>query len=381
MKRIGIVGGGQLARMLALAGRRLGVACEVLDPAEQPCAASVARHLRGDFDDLQALDRLVADCSVATFDFENVAVAPLAHLAQRMPVRPPPKALAVAQDRLEEKRFIAELGIPVAPFRSVDTLHDLRAAVDELGGPCLIKTRRFGYDGKGQWKLRDSSDCESVWAALAGTPAIAEAWVPYQRELSLIVVRDAQADHRLYPLTENHHVDGILAHSLAPATADAALAAEAKRLAFALVDALDYVGVLAIELFEVDGHLMVNEIAPRVHNSGHWSIEGAHCSQFENHLRAVTDLPLGDAEARGCSLMLNVIGQWPDRQALLACPGVNIHDYEKAPRPGRKIGHLTVCADHPNELGERAQRLFVAAGKSALWPALRERIAAISVQR
>ena len=381
MKRVGIVGGGQLARMLAMAGRRLGIRCEVLDPAERPCAASVARHLRGDFDDLQALDHLVEDCSVATFDFENVAVGPLAHLSQRMPVRPPPKALAVAQDRLEEKRFISELNIPVADFLAIDRREDLDAAVDRLGLPCLIKTRRFGYDGKGQWKLRERADCDAVWNALQGTPAIAEAWVPFKRELSLIVVRDARADHRLYPLTENHHVEGILCYSLAPAAADDALRLEAERLAFRLADALDYVGLLAIELFEMDGHLMVNEIAPRVHNSGHWTIEGAHCSQFENHLRAVTDLPLGDASARGYTLMLNVVGQWPQREALLACAGVNIHDYEKSAREGRKIGHLTVCADSVEELALRSRALLTAAGRPALWENLQPRIKALQGQR
>ncbi len=377
MRRVGIVGGGQLARMLALAGRRLGIRCDVLDPAENPCAAPVARHLRGSFEDTQALDHLVADCGVATFDFENVAVAPLQHLAQRMPVRPSPRVLAIAQDRLEEKRFIRGLGIPVAEFHTVDSLQDLRAAAVQLRLPCLIKTRRFGYDGKGQWKLTQLDDCERVWSELEGTPAIAEAWVPYRREVSLIVVRDAQANHRLYPLTENHHVDGILGYSLAPAPTSCEMQAEAESLAFRLVDALDYVGVLAIELFEMDGHLMINEIAPRVHNSGHWTIEGAHCSQFENHLRAVTDLPLGDAAARGYSVMLNVIGEWPECEGLLACAGVNVHDYEKTPRPGRKIGHLTVCADSVEELHGRAQALLRAAGRGELWAGLQPRIAAM----
>jgi len=377
MKRVGIVGGGQLARMLAMAGRRLGIRCEVLDPAEQPCAAAVARHLRGAFEDPVALDHLVADCSVATFDFENVAVEPLQHLAQRMPVRPSPRTLAIAQDRLEEKRFIEGLGIPVAAFRPIHSLDDLRSAAEQLGLPCLIKTRRFGYDGKGQWKLNELADCERVWSELQGTPAIAEAWVRYRREVSLIVVRDGLANHRLYPLTENHHVDGILGYSLAPAPASAVMQAEAENLAFRLVDALDYVGVLAIELFEMDGHLMVNEIAPRVHNSGHWTIEGAHCSQFENHLRAVTDLPLGDASARGYSLMLNIIGDWPERERLLSCPGVNVHDYEKSPRPGRKIGHLTVCADSVGELQNRVQALLRAAGREELWAGLVPRMAAM----
>jgi 5-(carboxyamino)imidazole ribonucleotide synthase len=363
MKRVGIVGGGQLARMLALAGHPLAIQCDVLDPAPDPSAATVLRRqFAGGFEDRAALEALADDCDVVTFDFENVTAQPLAHLAARVPVRPPTRALAIAQDRLEEKNYIAGLGIPVAPFLPVDAQPQLDLACERLGLPLLVKTRRLGYDGKGQWRIDARADCDAVSHALAGTPAIAEAWVPFERELSIVGVRAADGQMRYYPLTQNCHDRGVLAFSVAPAPRIEALQAQAEDVARQLLEGLDYVGVLAIELFEVDGSLIVNEIAPRVHNSGHWTIEGAHCSQFENHLRAVCDLPLGSTAARGASLMVNVLGRWPDRERLLAVSGLHLHDYCKAERAGRKIGHLSLGADHRSELWTEGRQILELAG-------------------
>jgi 5-(carboxyamino)imidazole ribonucleotide synthase len=363
MKRVGIVGGGQLARMLALAGHPLGIECDVLDPAPDPSAASVLRrHFAGGFEDRAALEALADDCDVVTFDFENVTAQPLAHLAARVPVRPPTRALAIAQDRLEEKNYIAGLGIPVAPYFAIDAPAELEQACARLGLPLLVKTRRLGYDGKGQWRIDSLADSAGVLQALAGTPAIAEAWVPFVRELSIISVRAPDGEIRHYPLTQNCHERGVLAFSVAPAAGIETLQPQAEALARRLLEGLDYVGVLAIELFEQADRLIVNEIAPRVHNSGHWTIEGAHCSQFENHLRAVCDLPLGATAARGPSLMVNVLGRWPDREELLSVPGLHLHDYCKAERAGRKIGHLSLTDDSREALWERGRQLLQLCG-------------------
>lgn len=371
MKRVGIVGGGQLARMLALAGHPLGIECDILDPAAQPSARPVVRRQHvGGYEDRAALDALAADCEVITFDFENVTAAPLQPLAERLPVRPPSRALAIAQDRLDEKRFLSQAGIEVAGFHDLPDLPALQSACETLGLPLLVKTRRFGYDGKGQWRVNAISDVAAVWQELAGAPAIAEAWVPYRRELSLLAVRAPDGQVCSYPLVENCHDRGVLAFTVAPAQDGAALQSAAEDIAARLFAALDYVGVLAIELFEVSGRLVVNEIAPRVHNSGHWSIEGAHCSQFENHLRAVCGLPLGSPQVRGCSLMVNVLGRWPNREPLLRIAGLHLHDYGKSERFGRKIGHLTVCAQQPGELLAPGLAMLEAAGLAHLQPKL-----------
>lgn len=363
MKRVGIVGGGQLARMLALAGHPLGIHCDALDPAPDPSAADVLRRqFSGGFEDRAALEALADDCDVVTFDFENVTALPLAHLAARVPVRPSPRALAIAQDRLEEKSYIADLGVPVAAFMRIDTPAQLEQACARLGLPLLVKTRRLGYDGKGQWRIDAVADCAAVAQALADTPAIAEAWVPFERELSILAVRAGDGEIRYYPLTQNCHDRGVLAFSVAPAPRIEKLQAQAEAIARQLLEALDYVGVLAIELFELAGRLIVNEIAPRVHNSGHWTIEGAHCSQFENHLRAVCELPLGATAARGASLMVNVLGHWPDRLSLFGVAGLHLHDYRKAERAGRKIGHLSLSADSRGELWARGQQVLQLAG-------------------
>ena len=265
---------------------------------------------------------------------------------------------------MAEKTLFQSLGIGTPAFRAVDTLAELRAAVSEIGVPSILKTRRLGYDGKGQYRLRNVEDVDAAWVALSGgrdsASLILESFVRFQRELSVIAVRSRSGEFRHWPLTRNWHHEGVLSLSLAPASVTDTMTAEALNYAKAVADQLDYVGVFALELFEVDGRLLANEMAPRVHNSGHWTIEGAECSQFENHLRAVMGLPLGDTAARGYSAMLNWIGDLPDEQAALAIPGVHWHDYGKSSRPGRKVGHATVCGHDPDQLQSRLQRLGVA---------------------
>lgn len=343
---VGVLGGGQLGRMLALAGYPLGMRFRFLDPALDAPAGHLAEHVTGGYDDLALLDRFAAGLDVVTYEFENVPVTAAEHLAQRVTVYPPPAALAAAQDRLVEKRFFAQLGIPTPGFAEVDTRADLAAAVAAIGLPGVLKTRRLGYDGKGQALLRTDADVAAAWQALSGAALIYEAFVPFDRELSVLAVRDRNGATVCYPLVENHHRDGILRRSLGPAPdIRPALQGQAEEYARRALAALDYVGVLAIELFQVGDHLLANEMAPRVHNSGHWTIEGAVTSQFENHLRAVCGLPLGDASPRGHAAMVNLIGAMPDRAAVLGIAGAHLHDYGKAPRGGRKLGHITVVED------------------------------------
>ena len=362
--RVGILGGGQLARMLALAGAPLGAKFLMLDTDANACGGQVAALMHADYRDHDALARFANQVDFATFDFENVPADSAHWLAERIPVYPNPRALAVAQDRLAEKTLFQSLGIGTPAFRAVDTLAELRAAVSEIGVPSILKTRRLGYDGKGQYRLRNVEDVDAAWVALSGgrdsASLILESFVRFQRELSVVAVRSRSGEFRHWPLTRNWHHEGVLSLSLAPASVTDTMTAEALNYAKAVADQLDYVGVFALELFEVDGRLLANEMAPRVHNSGHWTIEGAECSQFENHLRAVMGLPLGDTAARGYSAMLNWIGDLPDEQAALAIPGVHWHDYGKSSRPGRKVGHATVCGHDPDQLQSRLQRLGVA---------------------
>lgn len=347
---IGIVGGGQLARMLALAGYPLGLRFTVLDPDPQACAGQVAELIQGEYDDLAKLSILAQQAHVITFDFENVPVETARFLEQQRPFFPPPAALAAAQDRLHEKTLFQTLGIPTPTFCAVDTLDDLRNAVHHIGLPALLKTRRFGYDGKGQYLLRSISHVDEAWQTLGNTPLILEGFVSFQREVSLLAVRNTQHQTAFYPLVENHHRDGILRLSLAPdPTPD--LTHQAQGYVTKLLQRLNYVGLLAVEFFQCDGQLMANEMAPRVHNSGHWTIEGAEISQFENHLRAILDLPLGSPAATGYSAMVNCIGKLPeDFGTLLAVPGAHLHAYGKSPRSGRKVGHCTVRSNSREEL-------------------------------
>lgn len=340
--RVGIVGGGQLARMMALAGHPLGLQFTVLDPARDACAGAVADLIVAPFDDVAALKALAQNCDVITFDFENVSVSALEQLDQAM-VRPNPGMLAVAQDRLAEKQMFARLGIPTAPYAAPDAKLDLSGALQETGMPAIIKTRRMGYDGKGQLRIQSADDAETAAGSLAGADVIVEGMVPFDRELSQVSVRSPTGEIRHYPLVENKHKDGILASTFAPArvTHQKQVAEEA---AVAILEEFDYVGVLAIEFFEVEGRLVANEIAPRVHNSGHWSLDGAITSQFENHIRAILGWPLGACDAVGCTAMINWIGAMPNPSLGLGCDHTHWHSYAKAPRPGRKVGHTNICA-------------------------------------
>jgi 5-(carboxyamino)imidazole ribonucleotide synthase len=367
MSTVGILGGGQLARMLALAGAPLGLRFLVLDTVADACAGQFAPMVVGDYTDEAALAEFASNIDVATFDFENLPAASARWLAERVPVFPTPRALAVAQDRLAEKTLFRELGIPVPPFADIASRGQLDAAVAELGTPCILKTRRLGYDGKGQFRIKSPADVDAAWAAL-GPQAdkvglILEAFVPFQRELSVVAVRGRDGEFRSWPLTENWHVDGVLSASLAPARVDAALQATALAHAKRLADALDYVGVFALELFCRDGELLANELAPRVHNSGHWTIEGAETSQFQNHLRAVLGLPLGSTRMLGHACMLNWIGAMPDAAPVLGEAGGHWHDSGKAPRAGRKVGHATLRAESADELAAALHRAGDALGR------------------
>lgn len=367
MTTVGILGGGQLARMLALSGAPLGLRFLVLDNTADACAGQFAPMVVGDYTDQAALDEFASKIDVATFDFENVPAESARWLAERRPVFPSPRALAVAQDRLAEKTLFRELDIPVPDFAAIDSRAGLDAALASIGTPCILKTRRLGYDGKGQFRIKTPADADAAWAALGAQAEtvglILEGFVRFERELSVVAVRGRDGEFRAWPLTENWHVDGVLSASLAPAAADAALAATAVAHARKLGEALGYVGVFALELFCRDGVLLANELAPRVHNSGHWTLEGAETSQFQNHLRAVLGLPLGDTRMLGHACMLNWIGAMPDAAPVLAEAGGHWHDYGKSSRDGRKVGHATLRTDSAAELAEALRRVGVALGR------------------
>ncbi|NIP78545.1 MAG: 5-(carboxyamino)imidazole ribonucleotide synthase [Gemmatimonadetes bacterium] len=356
--RLGILGGGQLGRMMALAGHPLGVRCRLLDPKDPSSSRGVAEVLAERYDDPDALDRFVTGLDAVTYEFENVDAFALEHLEERVPVRPGRAALEVAQDRLTEKSFFRDHDIDTAPFAAADTLPELRSAVREVGLPAVLKTRRFGYDGKGQAVLRRPEDVEAAWNDVGGVPLLLEGFVDFDRELSILSVRDPDGVIAFYPLVENHHEDGILRLSYAPAPhLTGPLTERARRYATRVLEDLDYVGVLAIELFQVGDRLLANEMAPRVHNSGHWSIEGAETSQFENHVRAVLGLPLGSTAMRGHAAMVNLIGAVPETADILRHPDVHLHLYGKEPRPGRKVGHMTVRHEDPAVVREHVEAL------------------------
>ena len=351
--RIGVIGGGQLAQMMALAAMPLGLRVHALDPAVDACAGDVAPLEVAAFDDLAALHRFSDICDVITFDFENVSAPALAELAALRPVRPNPLSLATAQDRAAEKALFARIGTAVASFAVIDSREQIEAAADTVEFPAILKTRRFGYDGKGQINVPTAAALADACTRLGNAPCVLESRVRFRRELSIVAVRGLDGQMLCYPLVENLHVDGILSATLAPACVSNAMVASARLCAERVAEALDYVGVFAIEFFDLDGVLVANEMAPRVHNSGHWSIEGAVTSQFENHMRAVTGLPLGDTSAVGASCMLNWIGEMPDRAAALSVPGLHWHDYGKSARAGRKVGHATITAVDRQSLAER----------------------------
>jgi 5-(carboxyamino)imidazole ribonucleotide synthase len=355
--RIGVLGAGQLGRMLALAGIPLGYRFLFVDPSPNAPAAAAGEQIACGYGDTLGGDAL-ASCQVVTYEFESVPVEAAEALAERVPVYPPPYALRVAQDRLQEKSCFRSLGIPTASFEAIDSLEDLTRAAASLGLPAVLKTRRLGYDGKGQFVLERVEDAATAWAAVGQAPSILEGFVRFERELSLIAVRGREGETAFYPLVENHHRQGILRKTIAPApglSKDLQVAAEA--YAMRILEHLSYVGVLAVELFETRGALVVNEIAPRVHNSGHYSIEGSRTSQFENHVRAIVGLPLGDISPLSYSCMLNLIGTLPKSEAVLAVLDAHLHLYGKSPRPGRKVGHITVRANSEAELLARVTAL------------------------
>lgn len=340
--RVGILGGGQLARMMAQAGNTLGVSCTVLCPQKDACAASFARHVQAGFDDEQALAGLAAWADVVTCEFENVPAKSLKFLESRVAVRPGSLSLAVAQDRLREKTRMQSLGIPTPKYLPVASLIELQSAVEQIGLPAVLKTRTMGYDGKGQALLRFEKDLQPGWESMKGAPCLVEELVPFEREVSMVAARSAAGDMVFYPVCENWHRNGMLRLSLQRGNDPAQGQAEA--LTAALLQDLQYVGVLTLEFFERQGSLLANEMAPRVHNSGHWTIEGACCSQFENHLRAVLGLPLGNTAAVRQAAMVNLVGNVPRGAAMdLAGKGA-LHLYQKAPRPERKLGHVTLLA-------------------------------------
>ncbi|MET0791874.1 MAG: 5-(carboxyamino)imidazole ribonucleotide synthase [Polyangiaceae bacterium] len=360
--RVGVLGAGQLGRMLALAGVPLGCEFVFVDPTPASPAAALGEQIVCDYGDPSALAAL-ADCDVVSYEFESVPVQAAEAIAARVLVYPPPLALRVAQDRLQEKTCFRELGIQTAPFVAVDSEADLARAIGVVGLPAVLKTRRLGYDGKGQFVLKRAEDVSAAWSAVGGAPSILEGFVRFQRELSLIAVRARDGQTAFYPLGENQHERGILRKTVAPAPAwSPELQHAAEGYAQLILERLNYVGVLAVELFQVADTLVVNEIAPRVHNSGHYTIEGSRTSQFENHLRAILGLPLGDTASLAPSCMLNLVGALPSSAAVLAVPDAHLHLYGKSPRPGRKVGHITVRGKDATELAERVAQLQALSG-------------------
>lgn len=334
--------------MLALAGYPLGINCVFLDRSATAPAAQVAPILTGELEDAAQLTALAACSDVLTFDWENISSGALAPLEKLTRVRPPRAALEVSQDRLAEKALFSKLRIPVAAHAAIDSKEHLIRATRKLGLPGVLKTRRLGYDGKGQFLVRDAAHIDAAWAAIGGAGLIYERFQEFSREVSIVGARSAAGQTVFYPLSANVHGGGILHHSIAPFTSRV-LEQAARRYLQRVMNALSYVGVLTIEFFVVKGRLVANEMAPRVHNSGHWTIEGCVTSQFENHLRAICDLPLGSTRALGHTAMVNFLGEMPDRERLLKIEGLAFHDYGKEPRPGRKLGHCTILKSHARE--------------------------------
>ncbi|MCK5898130.1 MAG: 5-(carboxyamino)imidazole ribonucleotide synthase [Methylococcales bacterium] len=345
--KVGILGGGQLARMLALAGVPLGIEFIILDPSAEAGAVRLGEHLQGDYDDKALLTQLAEKADVVTYEFENVPSEVAAFLSEKTTVYPSANALAVAQDRLVEKNFFHQLNIPTAPFANITSLEDLQQAMTTIGYPAILKSRRMGYDGKGQIVLKTADDLAPAWESIQGVPSIVEGFVEFTREISILAARNPKGEVVYYPLSENQHSQGIL--RVSEAQKNDRMQAKAQKYVGYLLKELDYVGLIALELFEVKGKLLANEFAPRVHNSGHWTIEGAKTSQFENHLRAILDLPLGSANTRGFTGMVNFISNVPDVEKILSIPNAHLHLYDKSARKGRKVAHVGICSNNrPN---------------------------------
>ena len=356
--KVGVLGSGQLGRMLALAGEPLGIDFRFLAPHPESPAGQLAEQVVAGYDNAEALAHFTDGLDVATYEFESVPVSAVESIAGRVPVFPPPFALRTAQDRLLEKQCFARLGIPTAKFAAVGSVTELRDAVSALGTPAVLKTRTFGYDGKGQFVIRNRAEVETAWVHLGGVPLILEQFVQFSRELSVIAVRGRNGESVFYPLVENHHSEGILRMSISPAPrVPLEMQDLAEDYAQRVIAELDYVGVLAIELFQSGDDLIANEMAPRVHNSGHWTIEGSATSQFENHLRAILGMELGSTESLGASAMVNLIGKLPDLTRLQKHGDAYVHLYGKTEAPKRKLGHVTVVGADMEHVRQSVARL------------------------
>lgn len=341
--RIGIIGSGQLGRMLALAAIPLGITPVFFDEQAGTACTGLGTICTGPYDDESALSDFASQCDAVTYEFENIPAETARIIGHHAPIYPPPRALEVSQDRIVEKRYLSSLGIKTPRFTEANSAEELALAIEEIGTPCVVKTRRFGYDGKGQAVIRSTAEMQNLWKILGETPLIVEEFLAFSRELSVIGCRDRTGSIVVYPPVQNVHRDGILFQSTLPAPeVSKSLASSGTEIISKLLTDLEYVGVLTIELFEVNGECIANEIAPRVHNSGHATIDGSITSQFENHVRAVCGLPLGITESRGTTVMYNLIGSIPPLESLAAIEGAKVHLYGKAPRPGRKVGHVTL---------------------------------------
>ena len=360
---VGVLGGGQLGRMLALAGVPLGLRFRFLEPQRPAPVDGVGKVVRSRYDDEDAVRRFANGLDVVTYEFENVPDATARLLGDLLPVRPSANVLSVAQDRLAEKRAFESLAIPTAAYHAVESREGLDEAIGRVGVPAVLKTRRFGYDGRGQVAIDGPAAADAAWEALAGSPLMLEQFVVFSRELSIIGVRGHDGEIAFYPLVENEHRGGILYRTHAPAPVSTALQARAEEYLRALLEKMQYVGVLALELFQRGDELLANEMAPRVHNSGHWTQDGARTSQFENHLRAVCGFSLGSCDPHGYAGMLNLIGKVPPTARVLAIPGARLHLYGKRPRPGRKLGHVNAVGKDPADVVatlERVEKLLTA---------------------
>jgi 5-(carboxyamino)imidazole ribonucleotide synthase len=353
--KIGVIGGGQLGRMLSLAGTPLGFEFIFLDPASDSCAAHVGKQIQANYDDPKALQQLAETVDIVTFEFENVPSETVAYLANHLPVYPNANSLKIARDRLFEKTLFKQLGIQTPPFANIESQTELDAAVSEIGLPAVLKTRTLGYDGKGQAVLRTLDDVKDKFAQLGNVPLILEGFIAFDSEVSMIAARSTSGETVFYPLNINTHRDGIL--RLSVCSQDHPLQKMGEDYITRVLDALDYVGVLAFEFFVVGDQLIANEIAPRVHNSGHWTIEGAIASQFENHIRAICGLPLGSTQSVAHVAMINCIGSIPEREKILSVKDAHIHHYAKAFKANRKVGHITVRAENEGSLNGKIKTI------------------------
>ncbi len=356
--KIGVIGGGQLAQMLALAGYPLGLKIICLEPTADCPASLVTDVINGQYDDVKKLQQLATAVDVMTYEFENISAAALTQM-QHTALYPPATALAISQDRLQEKRFFEQLHIPTTTYAEVNSLEELQQALEHINIPAMLKTRRLGYDGKGQYSINQPQDIAPAWKALEGHALLVETKINFQREVSCIGVRNTHDDVVFYPLVENQHRNGILHLSqVSNEHHDDRITQLAQTYVGNILRELNYVGVLTVEFFQQGDQLIANEIAPRVHNSGHWTIEGADTSQFENHLRAVCGLPLGATNARNYVAMVNIVGEIPDTNALLRIAHTHCHLYGKTPRPGRKLGSVTLCADDRKTYVQQLQAIL-----------------------